>query len=291
MNTLIDTTQGLNAALVQDPLLLLASTVATFDPYWAAGGDVDDESDPIALALCIVRGVFPDIYADALEHLRRGAAYAEMDRRLCAAFCAKGIALEDIEMIGWGVPMNAVGVELDNPDFYATHPELLPVLAPFGVAWPDDDAEYVTVPEQAYTVGRIIAASLHEQTDPALQQIGWLFGWLFSCTGNSLVDWTEEILGEMEPLSWSKEDVAFALEIIREADEIMAESQAGIALLQTATAFFTQLERNIQLIEQAYRKGKRNGQPTALEWTGADLRVDGTTHADTQFLLVRRDAA
>ena len=112
--------------------------------------------------------------------------YAELDRLLCQAISAKGIPLDDLDIIGWGIPLNAVGVDLEDPEFYAVHTDLLPLLAPFGIDLPEGEIYSVDVPECVYPVGRAIAASLHEQADPALQQVGWLFGWLFSCTGNSL---------------------------------------------------------------------------------------------------------
>jgi hypothetical protein len=72
MNSIIDAYDSLGAALTADPLLLLASTVATFDPYWSEfdEGYNDDEDNPLHIAVTGMRGAFYDIYADADDAAR-----------------------------------------------------------------------------------------------------------------------------------------------------------------------------------------------------------------------------
>lgn len=96
---------------------------------------------------------------------------------------------------------------------------------------PEGDTYSVDVPECLYSAGRAIAASLTDHPDAALRQVGWAFAWIFSCTGNSLCDLTNESLAELEPLSWSAEDVAFAIELLEEAKQIMADVEAGLTLM------------------------------------------------------------
>lgn len=294
MNLLAELYQQLALSLTADPLLLLASAVATFDPFWADfdDTDIDYETDPLTIALQVTRGVFPDIYAEAVERLRAGASYAEMDRLLCKAISAKGIPLDDLDTIGWGVPMTAVGVDLEDPEFYAIHTDLLPILAPFGIDTPESETYSVDLPECLHKVGCAIATNLHEQTDPALREVGWLFGWLFSCTGNSLVDYTDEMLSEIPPLSWSPDDIAFAVELIEEADGIMRDVQAGIEILKSTPQLQATLERNVAILYQILKKKGNLDEPTIrLEWTSAGDSADRTAVADPQFLLVRHDAA
>lgn len=280
-------------ALTTDPLLLLASAAATFDPFWDDFEDeIDYETDPMTIALQVTRGAFPDIYADAIERMRAGAPYAELDRLLCKAISAKGIPLDDIETIGWGIPLVALGIELEDPEFYAVHSDLLPILAPFGIQIPEGETYRIDVPEGIRQVGSAIANSLHEQTDPVLQQVSWLFGWLFSCTGNSLVDYSDEILSEIQPLSWSKEDVAFAVEMIEEANGIMRDAMAGLDTLKTTPDLMAALERHVTMLyREMKQKGKLNEQSIRLEWTGPSGSTERAAVADAQFLLVRGDAA
>jgi len=292
MNAVIDAYHGLAHVLTTDPLLLLASAVATFDPFWSAfDDDFDGEEPPLDIALRVTRGAFPDIYAEAVEYLRAGAVYADMDRLLCKAISAKGIPLDDLDMIGWGVPMTAYGVDLEDPEFYIVHEDLLPVLAPFGLSLSETDDYRIDIPEAIYAAGRTIANSLHEQADPVLRQVGWLYGWLFSCTGNSLVDYTDETLSEIPPLSWSKDDIAFAIEVIEEAEGIMRDVQAGLAALQTTPELLAVLEGNIDRLNQQDKQGKRHGHPLVLEWTGAINGADRAAIANSLVLQLRRDVA
>ena len=302
MNPLTEMYEQLAVALTADPLLLLASAVAAFDPFWADfdNADIDYETDPLTIALQVTRYAFPDIYAEAIERLRADAPYSEMDRLLCKAISSKGIPLNDLDMIGWGVPMAAVGVDLEDPEFYAQHPDLLPLVALFGIDPSEGDSYSVDIPEGAYAAGHAITASLHEQPDAALRQVGWLFGWLFSCTGNTMVDLDDQSLSEIPPLSWSQDDIAFAVELIEEADGIMRDVQLGLEWVKTTPDLMTALQRNIAtLYRELKKKGKlddrrdhlRYERTIRLEWTRIDGSTDGATVADPQFLLVRRDAA
>jgi hypothetical protein len=260
----------LTVALTADPLLLLASAVATFDPFWSTFDEesIDYDADPLHIALQVTRGAFPEIYAEAVVRLRAGATYQEMDRLLCKAISAKGIPFDDLEAIGWGIPLQAVGVDLEDPEFYSVHSDLLPLLAPFGIDIPEGETYSVDVPECVYPAGHAIAASLLEQTDPALRQVGLAFGWLFSCTGNSLIDYTDEALSEIPPLSWSAEDVAFAIELIEEADGILRDVQAGIETLKSSPELMAALEANILHTHKAINraKSKRDDPKLRLMW-------------------------
>lgn len=291
MNTLTETCRDLSEALTRDPLLLLASAVATFDPYWNSFDEEEYGDDPLNIALRVTRGAFPDIYAAAVERLRAGAPTAEIDRLICGAITAIGIPLDDLFSIGWGIPLPAFGVDLSDPEFYETHPDLLPLLSLFYIVLPDDEYGSVEVPPDAYEIGRSLALNLHEQTDPTLRQVGWLLGWLFSCTGNSLVDCTDEVLADLEPLSWSKDDVEFAVEMIAEADGIINDAMVGLRWLQESQEFFKSLRQNVACIRHDNGKGVNGEHAAKLEWPGLDGGVDGTAVANDCVLQLRADAA
>ncbi|MBV6438313.1 MAG: hypothetical protein WA009_16700 [Phototrophicaceae bacterium] len=93
MNILTETAALLSAALTTDPLLLLASAVAAFDPFWTIEDEDEAEPDPLEVGLRVARGAFPDVYAEAVEQMRQGATYAELDRLICSSISAKGIPL------------------------------------------------------------------------------------------------------------------------------------------------------------------------------------------------------
>ena len=115
----------------------------------------------------------------------------------------------------------------------------------FGIT-PDPHAYAIDVPECAYTAGQIIAADLEGHADARYRQVSWLLRWLFSCSGNSSVDYDYEAMAEFQPLAWDKDDLAFAIEIIEEADTIMGDAMAGLAFLTQNPDVLQDLQCNIQ---------------------------------------------
>lgn len=271
MNDLLQTHALLAAGLRADPLLALANVVCWLDPLW---GDEEDEWDlpqdedgTLAVALRVTRQSFPDVYAQAVEAVRRGASYTELDRLICGAITAHGIPLDDLEWIGFGIPMPAYGVVLDDPDFYTVHPDTISVLQCFGIT-PEPNPYHVDVPDCAYTTGKLIAADLHEHADTRWRQVAWLLGWLFSCTGNSSIDYSDEEHSEFQPLSWDADDMAFAVEIIQEAETILADALAGLAFLNRRPDLLQALQHNVQRIYKAIEKtkGKPHEPHIRLAW-------------------------
>lgn len=293
MNELLDTFELLAAAMLDDPLLMLANAVCWLAPLWETNeGDLYDEGDGIGLALCITRSAFPDIYAGAVERIRFGATERELDSFICGAISQRGIPLENLEFLGYGIPLNACGIELSNPDLYATRADLLPLVELFGIR-PEPGHYNVEVPDCAYSAGRIIADSLVQQDDEHLRQVGWALAWLFSCSGNTLIDFDDESMADMPPLTWDESDLAFAIELIEEANGIMQDVSAGLTLLEANPALFAALEANIQRTCKAIakQKGKKDEPRIRLEWPSLESGGDGAAVADPELLHVRRDAA
>ena len=122
---LLQTYQFLAAGLRLDPCLCLANAVAWLDPLW--GEEVEyDEADALYFGLHVVRRAFPDIYADAVEAMRHGATAIQLDQIICGGISAYGIPLENVEWLGWGIPLPGYGARLEDPDFYEQHPEVVP---------------------------------------------------------------------------------------------------------------------------------------------------------------------
>ncbi len=293
MNALLDTFGLLAAAMLDDPLLTLANAVAWLDPLWEmSDDDVYDEGDGVGLALCITRSAFPDIYARAVERIRSGAAEKELDSFICGAISKRGIPLDNLEFLGYGIPLTACGIELSDPDLYAARADLLPLVELFGIR-PEPGHYNVEVPDCAYTAGRIIADSLVQQDDEQLKQVGWAIAWLFSCSGNTLIDFDDESMAEIPPLSWDENDLAFAIELIEEANGIMSDVTAGLTLLEATPVLYAALEANIQRTYKtlAKMKGKTDEPRIRLEWPPLESGGDGAALADPELLLVRRDAA
>ena len=293
MNDLLDTFGLLAAAMLDDPLLTLANAVAWLDPLWeTSDDDVYDEGDGVGLALCITRSAFPDIYAGAVERIRSGESEKELDSFICGEISRRGIPLDNLEFLGYGIPLTAAGVELADPDLYAARCDLLPLVELFGIR-PEPGHYNVEVPDCAYTVGRVIADSLVKQADEGLKQVGWALAWLFSCSGNTLIDFDDESMAEIPPLTWDENDLAFATELIEEANGIMGDVTAGLTLLETTPILFSALEANIQRTYKtiAKQKGKQDELRIRLEWPPLESGGDGAAVADPELLQLRRDAA
>lgn len=270
MNPCFVLQKALAAGLAADPVLCLAYAAAWLDPL---RGDADDintgesEDDTVLVALHILRQAFPETYFDALQAIRHGASYTDLDRLICAAISAQGIPLENLEWIGWGIPLPAYGAVLDDPDFYTAHPDVLPVLACFGIS-PEPNPYSIVIPEVTYKVANLIANDLLKQGEQHWRQVGWLVKWLFSETGNSSCDYDYETLAEFQPLTWEAEDIAFARELIEEADSIMADVRAGLKWVEENPALFVALETNIQRSYKtmAKTKGKQDRSKVHLKW-------------------------
>lgn len=236
--------------LHHDPLFCLANAVCWLDPCWLDAQDDTSDDDHIATALRILRTAFPDVYVLAVDALRHGASYSQIDQLICSEVTRCGLPLDHLEFLGYGIPMPAYGASLEDPDFYTHHPDVRPIIELFGID-PDADEYSVDVPHCAYTAGQLIAESLEESADARYRQLARVMGWLFSCTGNSSIDYNDDAMSECQPLSWDKDDLDFALEIIREADEILSDALAALAVLNSDVTLRKALQNNIQRI---YRK-------------------------------------
>ncbi len=274
MNELTNVYQFLAAGLREDPLLCLAQTVSWLDPFWSdteQGAFADDGSLRLALHVC--RDFFPGIYAQVVEALHHGAAYDDLDRLICAEISRRGIPLDSLEEMGYGVPMPAYGAALHDPEFYTQHPDIMPVLQMFGVE-PGEDVYQVDVPEHVYAAGHHLYDGLVEHPDERYRQLGFLIGWLVSNTNNSCINYDWETLGDFQPLSWEPDDFTFAVEIIREADEIMAAAQAGLELVRSNVLVRQALQDNIdrlyRLFDKSTCKEKKKHDRSRLCWPTLD---------------------
>jgi hypothetical protein len=294
MNDLLDTFGLLAAAMLDDPLLALANAVAWLDPLWETSEDDDvyEEGDGVGMALCITRSAFPDIYASAVERIRSGAAYSELDNLICGEISKRGIPLDNLEFLGYGIPLTACGIELSDPDLYAARPDLLPLVDLFGIR-PEPGHYSVEVPNCAYTAGRIIADSLVQQDDEQLKQVGWALAWLFSCSGNTLIDFDDESLAEIPPLTWDQDDLAFAIELIEETNGMLRDVTAGLERLESNPHLLSALSAHVKHIYKAIskQKGKEDEPRVRLEWPSVIAGGDGSAVADPELLQLRGDAA
>lgn len=233
------------------------------EDYYGQGSDLE-------AALHITRDCFPDLYVEAVGSLREGQSEKQVEDTIRTGISEAGIPMDIGEFEGayaFGIPLPAYGAELENPEFYEMHPNVMPIMACFGVL-PETDGYHIDIPSEVYTAGRYIAHDLAEHPDEHYQQISWLMQWLFSCSGNSIVDFSYEMMCEIEPLSWQKDDVSFAIAMIAEADEIIADVLAGLELLTSQPDLVAALQHNVRCIYIAIDRQKDTTKllTTKLKW-------------------------
>ena len=248
----------------------------------------DDPDGAVTMALHVTRRNFPEVYIDTLDALRTGQSYNTIDTLVCTAFNGKGIPLDSLEWLGWGIPLPAYGVELDDPEFWEQHPDIAPVLACLGVS-PEPNPYRIEIADVTYRVAQIIENDLREQPDPAWKQVAELIGWLFATCQNSSVSMSYEIMAEIQPLSWDPDDVEFALEIITEADNIMADALTALKALNEHPTALQTLQTNVQKLYQ--QKGINSNDRPQLTWTGFGECDERATEPQSSVLLIRDDVA
>ncbi len=260
MNDLLQLQTVLVSNMNADPQLCLAHAVVWLDPFRDAFAEEDDDDDgdgSLGLALRVVRESFTNIYVQVIEQLRAGGSWDDIDRLVCREIEQLGIPLEKLEWMGYGIPLPSYGLNLADPDFPESHTDLIPVLGAFGWdASPDGDVE---VPDSLYRVGQLIAEDLEQHPDERYRQLSWLLQWLFSCSGNSVIDLDYETMSEFQPLSWDENNLEFAIAIIQEADEIMQAAQEGLRLVECHPQLVVALLTNIKLIYKTVGKQKIKG--------------------------------
>ena len=134
--------------------------------------------------------------------------------------------------------------------------------------------------------GKLITADLQRHDDERFRQTGWLMHWLFSSSGNSSVDYDYETMREFQPLSWEADDLAFAIEIIEEANGIMADALAGLAFLTSQLELMKALQHNVRRIYKAIdrQKGKQDEPSVRLKWPELHQLSKVTPHTFTRVL-------
>jgi hypothetical protein len=98
-----------------------------------------------------------------------------------------------------------------------------------------------------------------QSQDPIWQQMAWVLAWIWGISGNSSIDMDFETLADFEPMSWEPENVAFAREIITEANQIMSEVMLGLASLDEHPEILQTLAQSVRSARKLYTRAYPNG--------------------------------
>lgn len=282
MNALLHYQQFLEQALKGDPQGQLALLAVWLDPLclntlqWE---DAEDSSERSALSL--VRDCLPDLYLEAIQCLYQGHSLEHAGDVICQRLNAFGIPLQDLLFMDYGIPLPAYGCSRSDPDFQAQCPQADLVRRCFGVDWEEGEP-----PSQAQTdIALLVALALRRAPAP-LPEVGWVVAWVWGITGITCLDLDEESLLDCEPLAWTAENVAFARDLIAEANTLLVSIESGVSFLATHPAFFSELNALVHkahtLYHHTYPKGtlvsndslKKLARHLQLGWTTATRRFN-----------------
>jgi hypothetical protein len=292
--TLFDT---LTTSMLDDPILNLAYLVAWLDPL-RIDSQVDDydlaedyyyaDQNNLEAALHITRDCFPELYADAIIGLNNNESNKQVEQAILDGISARGIPMEVAEWEGvyaFGIPLPAMGVDIHDIDsldsYHNTY--LLEFYHLFGIEIDMDTRETIApinVDDVAFGITLSLTPDLRERYQ-VYERLYWLLGWAFAMTGNSSCDYTYDIMAEFEPLSWTPDEVEFAIVIATECDEILTSAHQALTDLQENKSLRTELQCNIELAQKRLpKKGKLNHDkpnPLRLAWSDTSDSTTRTT--------------
>ncbi len=259
-NAMLDTHQAL-AHLVAwlDPLQAEQDPDAYIEPYYYEGS----EEEFLMHAITVCRACFPDIYAELVQQLRRGCSEAQANDFICKSINLRiGTEIDDIEWMTYGIPVPFMGVDIELDDFWQTFPAAVPVMGCFGIGPNGGEIQRCG---EVQTIVTALIDHYESKKEPHFNDLAMLLKWLFSGTGNSLMDYTEEYWndGGMDWLMWTPNDVEFAAEMIEEAREMMDAAMRGLELL-TASDWFETYQINIEAIQEEIERRNKGGKPTTV---------------------------
>jgi hypothetical protein len=304
-------------AMQRDVALCLAQAAAWLDPVRFIDPDlVEDalytgayEEDPDSLtlyALTIARRCFPALYCELVEGLRAGWDFHQVE----AAFSAgirrtyPHIELESLYDLVYGVPLPFAGLDVTTPEFLDEHAGYAALLEEYFGLQP------VTVPATRWReacpvidesnfdaarpiVERLVRSLIAEDRQPCAD-LAFLLMYLFSCTGNSLLDFSINAYCEagFEPLEWEPETLGVANEACRETVIVLDAVDRARKLLAEDEAISDALKANIAALKAAERK-EHVCDNIALTWPeghragGAEPGAPGDTGPDACLLFLR----
>ncbi|MHB8625532.1 MAG: hypothetical protein ACYDBJ_00645 [Aggregatilineales bacterium] len=253
----------------EDPRLTLIQATAWLDPLGLSHRPPDDDAefnsddeDALTVGLHVCRQCFPGIYAGANQLLLSGAREVAVKDFLCDGINAQLVTpLRDLEDLRYGPPLECFGIDLEQLADWEEpgHPieRINAIFALFGVTFTGRSmaGEW----SRATCAAEVIRLSVENCTVPVYQDLFALLAWLFSASGNTLVDWSQEDLWESgaETADWTPEEVEFVNAMSQEACDLMASAYRGLDAFTQDAALSTMLARHLKTVfRQIDTKGK-----------------------------------
>jgi hypothetical protein len=271
MNDLLAMQDLLMSSLTQNFRLALATTVAWLTPaqicHLTYENLDEEEPDDIQYALDVCRAYFPSVYATASSLIWQGSSGEHVAQHICDGlnqFLVAGF-LNEIEEVRYGIPMDMVGIYLSADLFDLRHfhgpPNYLPILEDFGIT--EDTASDPEI-DEARNIALMLNRSLQEQQGTIYECIVALINWLFSHSGNTMIDTTDEDFYESgwTLMDWTAENIEFMAEIATEAYAMLDQAELALKILATDTELRAAFRRNIRILSKPSRSTKTTRKET-----------------------------
>jgi len=257
----------LSTLMGSEPRLLLVRAVAWLVPDSLTARPSDsryidfdyDAEDEFAVGMYVCRTCFPAVYAGVIQLQWQGATERMLERYLLEGISAQLVVpLQDLDELRYGPPLDFCGVYLHllEPEDaeYPPYSRLLPIFAHFGLREGGDEA--ADIQDVALTTARVLIHSLNERKAGIYQDVANLLMWMFSLSGNTAVDYTAEAFWEngYDMPQWSADDITLINDINQEAHDLIASALNALASLETDSALFRALTRNVKAVLNAVRK-------------------------------------
>lgn len=275
-----DTAMLLTRGMAQDATLSLALAAAWLDPLWLVDmapyyDQAEYEGDETALTLCsldVARGCSPRTYVEALQGLRSGWSHGVFERAFWAALRRDYPSLPSSPMadILYGIPLQFYGLSQTGSAFTSEHPELAAVLDRYFDLRPSPRGQpYSAIPERDFEAARSMAypiiRSLIAQDCQPYADLALLLLYLFSLTGNTLLDYADPDYWEAGDgaLWWEPDNLEMVEEAYRQAQVMLAAGKCAIAALDRRPDISEALLNNIAAARAAQ---ERSDPHVCLAW-------------------------
>jgi hypothetical protein len=277
-------------SLQADPRLSLAQMTAWLDPLRLIGPDLVDEvyydavhaEDPDALALyalSIARRCFPATYCQMARELHTSKSFNQVEKTFCAGIrrVYPDIQLNSLYDMVYGIPLPFMGLDVTSAEFITDHPDYATLLTDYFALTPKefpsthwrgpgsaiDDDQFDAIRPIAQ---RLITSLIAQDRQP-YADLAFLLMYLFSCSGNSLVDFSANDYWEsgFEPLPWEPEELKMASEACRELVIVLDAAERAMDDLVEDHELRQTLKTNIAALKAAERE-KDVRDNIALRW-------------------------
>lgn len=288
MRAVPDLYPALAQMMAVSPRLGLALASAWLDPLShldeavleeVTGGMVEEPEDLALLALSIARDCLPETY---VKMLLSDGSVGSMEALFCTGLAERWpqLQVESLYELPYGAPLRFHGLDLLDEDFPEIYPAAAAALSALaGGPGMMDETTLSTLTD--------LLPGLIDTFPAGYEAIRAALEFLFSATGNTLLDLTEEEYWDYgyDALEWAPEALDLVASVTEEAEGLLALADRGFdQLMEPGIADV--MKRNMAALMAAERR-----EDAHLHWPGPGPDAERGAGADAELLQLRHPAA